>query len=138
MARTTKQARAKRGPEPPADDHERAATCAIESVRAVGTNALEARLALAELAATVVSGSALWADAPVADELRALLVDVGDAASRSGDALHAALSRCERYLAGGPHLHLDVASGAVTEPPPAPRRSRPGPRGRARARSEAA
>jgi hypothetical protein len=140
MARSPKQARPnRRRPEPPATEHERTATCAIESVRAVGAGALEARLALAALLATVESVRELWGDASVAAELRALLGEVGDAASRSGDALHAALTRCERYLAGGPHLHLDVASGAVTEPaPPAPPRSPRAPRARARARSQAA
>ena len=96
--------------------HERTATCAIEHVRAVGTGALEARLALAELANTVEAIRAVWAKARVASELHALLGDVGKAASRSGAALHDALSRCEKYLAGGPHLHLDVDSGDVTEP----------------------
>jgi hypothetical protein len=140
MARPRKPSRpSRRRPEPPAQEHERTATCAIECVRSVGTGALEARLALAELVATVESIRALWGDAPIAAELRALLGEVGDAASKSGDALHRALSRCERYLAGGPHLHLDVASGAVTEPaPPARRRSPRAPRARARARPAAA
>jgi hypothetical protein len=106
----------RRRPQTPPPSHERAATCAIDHVREVGTGALEARLALAELVDTVEAIRAVWANSPVAAELHALLGDVGETASKSGAALHEALSRCERYLAGGPHLHLDVESGEITEP----------------------
>lgn len=87
--------------------HDRAPTCAIEHVRDVGRDVLGARLALAELADTVDAIRAAWANAPVAAELQALLRDAGEAATSSGAALHDVLSRCERYLAAGPHLHLD-------------------------------
>jgi hypothetical protein len=117
MARTRRPSsrpRRRRATPAPAP-HERTATCAIEHVRTVGTGALEARLALAELVETVNAIRAVWANARVASELQTLLGDVGAAASQSGAALHEALSRCERYLAGGPHLHIDE-SGDVTEP----------------------
>ncbi len=117
MARTRRASsrpRRRRATAPP-PAHERTATCAIEHVRAVGTGALEARLALAELANTVEAIRAVWAKARVASELHSLLGDVGETASRSSEALHQALSRCEKYLAGGPHLHLDTESGDVTE-----------------------
>jgi hypothetical protein len=116
---TTRPPRRRPAPPSPRAEHEREATCAIEHVREVGTGALEARLALAELVDIVEAIRAVWANAPnapLAAELRSLLGDVGETASKSGAALHDALSRCERYLAGGPHLHLDVVSGDVTEP----------------------
>jgi hypothetical protein len=105
----------RRSPAPPAPRRERTATCAIESVREVGTGALEARLALAELVDTVEAIRALWASSPLAVELQALLGEVGETASKSSAALHEALSRCERYLAAGPLLRLDVESGEITE-----------------------
>src|SRR5689334_3772908 len=89
----------RRSPQRPISEaHERAATCAIEHVREVGTGALEARLALAVLVDIVETIRAQWANAPIAAELHALLGDVGETASKSGAALHEALSRCERYL----------------------------------------